>query len=200
MAEHWLRTDEYEEAISALEAASEWIGRIDTKMDYWKWVILAVHNATQGFMVLALRGSDGLRPLRKDVAAAWLEAYRESSEYPVEKLDSFLDLYKKVKSDTMLFFVHSKKFAPVGSQDRSIKKLNSLRNDFIHFLPKSWSLEVSGLPQICIDCLALVEFLGWECGNIAWHEEKHHSRAQKTLDASRELLKALERTYGKAGA
>jgi len=166
MTEYWLRTDEHEEAVSSLEAAAVWSVQIEKKMDYWKWVVLAIHNASQGFMVLALRGSDGLRPLKDNVAAEWLTEYQEGGEYPMEKLDSFLNLYKKVKSDTMLFFVHSKKFTPIGSQGRSDKKLNSLRDDFIHFLPRSWSLEVSGLPRICLDCLALMEFLGWECGNV----------------------------------
>lgn len=59
MAEHWLKTDE-REAASALEAVAEWSGRVATKVDYWKWVVFALHNATQGFMVLSLRGSNGL--------------------------------------------------------------------------------------------------------------------------------------------
>lgn len=195
MTEYWLRTDEHEEAISSLEAAAVWSVQIEKKIDYWKWVVLAIHNATQGFMVLALRGSDGLRPLKDNVATEWLTAYQEGGEYPVEKLDSFLNLYKKVKSDTMLLFVHSKKFTPIGSQGRSVKKLNSLRDDFIHFLPRSWSLEVSGLPRICLDCLALIEFLGWECGNVTWHKEKHRERARAALHATRQRLEALEKAY-----
>lgn len=198
MSEYWLRTDEHEEAVFALEAAAEWSGRIKNTIDYWKWVVLAIHNATQGFMVLALRGSDGLRPLKDDVATAWLTAYREGGAYPVEKLDSFLNLYKKIKSDTMLFFVHSKKFTPTGSQGRSIKKLNSLRDDFIHFLPRSRSLEVSGLPRICLDCLILVEFLGWECGNVYWNEEKRRERARIALDTTRQHLESLEAAYQRA--
>lgn len=195
MAEHWLRTDEHEEAVSALEAVAEWSGRIETTIDYWTWVVLAPHNSTQGFMVLALRGSDGLRPLRDDVAEKWLTAYRQDGEYPIEKLDSFLNLYKKVKSDTMLFFVHSKKFTPSGSQGRSVKKLNALRDEFIHFLPRSWSLEVSGLSEICLDCLSLIEFLGWESGNVTWNEEAHRTRGRVALDQARERLQAIERRY-----
>jgi hypothetical protein len=200
MTEHWLRTDEHEEAVSALEAVAEWSGRLETKIDYWKWVVLAMHNATQGFMALALRGSDGLRPLRDGIAEAWLTAYREGGEYPTEKLDSFLNLYKKIKSEAMLFYVHSKKFTPSGSQGRSIKKLNSLRDDFIHFLPQSWSLEVSGLPEICLDCLDAVEFLGWESGNVPWYEDKHRARARAAVDAARLRLKAIEKAYASNAA
>lgn len=166
MSGYWIQTNEHEEAVSALEVAAEWVGRISAKMDHWKWVVLALHNAAQGFMVLALRGTDGLRPLKNDIAEQWLKAYDEGGDYPIERLDTYLNLYKKVKSDVMLFQTNSRKFSPSGTQGWSIKKLNSLRNEFVHFLPRSWSLEVSGMPQICLDCLDLVEFLGWQSGNI----------------------------------
>jgi hypothetical protein len=104
---HWFRTDELEEAVAALETLAEWSKNLSSNISYWKWVILATHNATQGFMVLALRGSDRLRPLRDDIAKKWLEAHQNHTEYPEEKLDTFRNLYKKIKSDLMLFFVHS---------------------------------------------------------------------------------------------
>jgi hypothetical protein len=195
MTEHWLRTDEMEEAVSGLEAASEWSAHIAERADYWKWVILALHNATQGFMVLALRGSDGLRPLKNHIAAEWRAAYREGGKYPVEELDSFLNLYKKVKSDDMLFFAHSKKFVPVRSQGRSIKRLNLLRNNFVHFLPRSWSLEVSGLPQVAEDCLALVEFLGFESGNVVWFEEILRDRTSAALTRAQTNFAELSDSY-----
>ncbi|MHB0918093.1 MAG: hypothetical protein ACYC1G_10000 [Thiobacillus sp.] len=200
MTEHWLRTNEHEEAASALEAVAEWSERVERDIGYWRWVVLALHNTVQGFMVLALRGSDGLRPLRDDIAAKWLTAYQEGGQYPVEKLDSFLNLYKKVQSDSMLFFVHSKKAIPSPTQGRSMKKLNAMRNDFVHFLPRSWSLEVSGLPEICLDCLALAEFLAWECGNIIWHEEEHRERGQTAIALARNHFKSLERFYAPRAA
>jgi hypothetical protein len=195
MTEHSLRTNEHEEAASALEALAEWAERVEKDIGYWRWVVLALHNTVQGSMVLALRGSDGLRPLRDDIAAKWLTAYRDGGQYPIEKLDSFLNRYKKVQSDTMLFFVHSRKVIPSRTLGRSVKKLNSLRNDFVHFLPRSWSLEVSGLPEICLDCLALVEFLAWECGNIIWHEEEHRERGKAAITLARNHFNSLERVY-----
>lgn len=195
MTEHWLRTDEQEEAIFALEAVAEWSKRLEKEIGYWRWVVLALHNAAQGLMVLALRGSDGLQPLRNDIAAKWLTAHREGGPYPVEKLDAFLNLYKKVQSDKMRYSVHSKNVVAPPAQGRSMRKLNALRNEFVHFSPKSLSLEVSGLPQICLDCLALVEFLAWECGNIVWHAEGHRVRGQAAIASARHHFKTLERSY-----
>lgn len=193
--EHYFRTDEYEEAVTALESVAEWSNRVGDQITYWRWVVLALHNAVQGFMVLALRGSDGLRPLRDDVAEAWLKAYREGGEYPIEKLDSFLNLYKKIKTDLMIFFVHSRKFKPTGPQTQSIKQLNSLRNQFIHFLPRSWLIEVSGLPQICLDCIKIIEFLAWECGNIYWNDQVMKTRTETALRDAKATLEHLNTIY-----
>lgn len=193
--EHHLKTDEHEEAVFALESVAEWLNRVEGQINYWRWIVLAMHNAIQGFMVLALRGSDGLRPLRDKCANAWLKARRENGEPPEEKLDSFLNLYKKIKSDRMLFLEHSLKFTPTGSQNRSIKRLNSIRNQFIHFLPRSWWIEVSGLPQIFLDCLEIIEFLAWECGNVIWYDQAMTTRTETALKDAKATLEHLNTIY-----
>ena len=111
----------------------------------------------------------------------------------IEKLDNFLDLYKKIKKPSkMEFYIHSKPFKPSGAQGSSIKKLNSLRNDFVHFVPKSWSLEVTGLPQIFLDCLNIIDFLGWKWRNILWHVCSVEKRASKALSEAMEKIKDLK--------
>lgn len=197
--EKWLRTDENEEAVTALEMVAESVRSVLGDLYRWKWVILTLHNAIQGFMVLALRGGNGLLALKDDVAAAWLEAYRQGTSYPQEKLDNFLNLYNKIKNDRMLFYVNSQKFVPTGSQGRSVKKLNELRNNFIHFVPKGWSLEVSGLPDICLDCLDIIEFLGWKCGNTLWHELSVEQRAKNALLKAKKSLQRIKQNYHTAG-
>lgn len=92
---------------------------------------------------------------------------------------------------------HSQKFAPQGSQGRSIKKINQFRNEFIHFIPKGWSLEVSGLPHICIDCLNILEFLGWSSGNVVWRDDQVQTRAEEAIKIAKNYLEALNKTYNK---
>ena len=74
-------------------------------------------------------------------------------------------LYRK-PSDRMMMYGHSQPFKPQGTQTESVKMLNHLRNEFIHFLPKGWSLEASGLPQVVKDCVNIIAFLAFECGNV----------------------------------
>jgi hypothetical protein len=117
---HYLRTDEAEEAVSAIEMVSESVTMAKSDIYRWKWALIALHSGVQGFLVLAPRGGNGLAALKDEVAAAWLEAHEKNGPYPEERLDSYENLYKKVKSDRMLMYGHSKKFVPVGARGGSI--------------------------------------------------------------------------------
>ena len=140
-------TDTFVETVSALEASSDELARVLRDSYRWKWVILALHSALQGMMALALEGSNGLRVLKPKDAKRWLDAYESGAPLPADlEMDNFLNLYEKIKNDTILFYVTSKKFTPEGTQGKSIKDLNRLRNQFIHFTPCSLSLVLNGLP------------------------------------------------------
>jgi len=194
----WLRTDETEEAISSLEMLAETAPSLVLDTYRWKWVFISTHNALQGFMVLALRHGNGLLALKDEIAAQWQKAYREGGKYPVEKLDNFTNLYKKVKSVRMMCYVHSRKFKATQDHNRAVKKLNELRNDFIHFVPKGWSLELTGLPEICLRCLEVIEFLGWESGNIILNEEVQQRRAMLALKKAKNVLTDIKQKYEEA--
>lgn len=191
----FLCTDESEEAISALEMVTEALVGVEGDLYRWKWAIIALHSAVQGFLVLALKGSAGLDVLTKDEARVWTEAVKRGEPRPGNRLDTYLNLYKKSKGKRMLKYVHSRPFKPTGTQSTSIKKLNSLRNEFVHFIPKGWLLEVSGLPQIFDDCLALVAFLGWESNNVIWYKDENKKRAAKALGSAQKVVAALAGTY-----
>lgn len=192
----YYRTDEENEAMDALYMAARFAEKAATDIRMWRWVIIALHNAVQGFMVLSLRHGNGLAALTEESAAAWLTAYEaNATTYPEEKLDSYLCLYKKIKSATYGTLGGNQKFVPRGSQGRSIRKLNRIRNDFIHFTPKGWSLELAGLPRICLDALALLSFLGWETSNILWHDEAALKCAKSSCERMTDTMNGLKRTY-----
>ena len=84
--------------------ASEQLERVVDNPHYWQWVIVGLHNALQGFMVLALRGGTNLNVLTDKCAEQWLAAYeRGDVNYPEQRLDRFLNLYKKIKSNRISF-------------------------------------------------------------------------------------------------
>jgi len=192
----WLRTDELTESVKALEAFYSNIRRVNGDPYYWKWAVIALHNAVQGFMVCALRGSNNLAVLTPESAKEWMDAYRVGKPYPEERLDDFLNLYKKIKGHYMHQYAHSGRFVPKGQQGWSIKKLNSFRNEFIHFVPRGWSIEVGGFPKICADSLDIVEFLVNSSGNICFHNSRAlEKRCQNILTLSKQLLGKIRRAY-----
>ena len=89
----------------------------------------------------------------------------------------------------------SRPFKPSGTQERSIGQLNRLRNEFIHFVPKGWSLEVSGLPQIVGDCLNAISFLVFECGNVIWHETALETQTRVLIEKMKLDASPIWNTY-----
>ncbi len=161
--DHWLSTNESIETVSDFEMFAEQLKRTADDPHRWKWAIIALHSGLQGMMVLALKGSNGLNVLSDENKKQWLKWHnsdRCDKARPKDlKLASFLGLYKRIKSDKMNMYVQSRKFRPSETHDRSVGLLNNTRNDFIHFTPKVWGLELGGLPEIATDCLELAEFL-----------------------------------------
>ena len=191
----FLRTGPFVETLSALEVAADELARTRTDSYRWKWVILTLHSALQGMMTLALEGGNGLRVLKPKDAKRWLDAYENGAPLPADlEMDNFLNLYEKIKSDTILFYVTSKKFTPEGTQGKSIKDLNRLRNQFIHFTPCTLSLVLNGLPEMTLDCLNIARFLAYDSGNIFWPEDSV-KRLEKAFRATAKAAQKMKEAY-----
>ena len=163
---------------------------------YWKWIIIALHNAMQTFMVLALKGSNGLAVLRKKSAEEWLIAYESGLDTPETKLDSFLSLFKKIKNKYILQYGMSKKFKCNSKINNSVKRINNeFRNFFVHYQPGLWSIELVGLPEILLNCTTIIQFCGWESGNVFWSDKKLERKAKDELRKLRKNLSILKKTY-----
>lgn len=196
MGEEYLITDEFAETVSAFETLSDELQRISSDPYRWKWAILAMHSGMQGMMILALQGSHGLHVLKKEDAKRWLDAHENGGPYPGDlRLDDFLSLYKKIKSDLMIMYVNSKRFSPKGTQGNSMKLLNRLRNEYVHFTPRVWALELVGLPQMMLDCQDIGEFLAWQSGNVFWKEFELTNRIETALKLSLSMLLKLKEDY-----
>jgi hypothetical protein len=58
-----IRSNEQEEAIGALEAVARFLPRVREDPFEWRWVIISLRTALQGFMVVAIRDTAGMFPL-----------------------------------------------------------------------------------------------------------------------------------------
>lgn len=148
----WLETDERREAVKALEMTAKMLSLVRDDEYYWKWVIIGLHNALQALFVVAVSGSAGFGAIEPKQVGKWLRVYRSGKgEYPSLKLMGFVPLYEKVKGSFRL--------SVPQDVDKSLKRLNDFRNEFMHFTPKGWALELDGLPGLLRNSLRVVESL-----------------------------------------
>jgi hypothetical protein len=53
-------------------------------------------------------------------------------------------------------------------QKKDCDLLNAtLRNNFEHFIPKGWSIQLNGMPRIVDSALQIIEFLTFKSGRIS---------------------------------
>lgn len=195
MDEHFL-IDTTEDALFSLEHLRDALPLVEDNPYEWKWAIIFLHNALQGFIVGTLRDSAGLTHLKDKVASKWLKAHREGTPYPKERMDSFPGLYDKIKSDRMIQYVMSKKFEPNDTQDDSVTRLNIIRNDFVHFIHNGYHLETVGLPRIMYDCLSVIDFLVMSSGNFFWVNEGQMERFKVAFEGCMKVIDKYRDTFG----
>lgn len=171
-----MRTDEYVDTEASLRKVAELAPRVEGDPREWKWLLIAVHSATQGMFVLSLSRANGLLTLKSSHAAAWLKAYEMGGKWPEKiDLDYFLELYNKVKKHSSSAGVFT------TDHDDAMRRLNDLRNGFIHFGRQGWSIELAVLPTICRRAFEVVDALGWKCDFVYWGTQAQSKRARRSI-------------------
>lgn len=181
----WVSTDEFEEMVDAVEHSADLSTQLKKSPRRWKWLILSLHQAVQGAFVCALRGVDtaGINVLNdKSAKEMWQWLDVDSHQIPrpaapLEHLAPMLDLFKRVKSTKYL--QDAQRLRTTTQMNWDIKKLNSLRNEFSHFVPKSFSAEVSGLPRIPKHCCDVIEHLALTHSTFQHHMTGNKNRRLK---------------------
>jgi len=144
----WIRFDEQTNALDYLEKCFTFLKTVENEPQNWKWVIITLHSALYGFAVSACKvmNSDSVITITKTGK---------------ERLIDFDEALKRCQDPTwMLVNINYEKFKFSPNQLNSIRKLHSvLRNNFEHFTPKSWSIELHYLPDMVYDCLEVIRLL-----------------------------------------
>jgi hypothetical protein len=150
----YMRFSEEWNAIDYLEKAIEFIKRAERYPHDWKWVIISLHGAVYGFMICALKGTDPDRVCEPD---------RNGKP----RLITFGKALKWCQDPAhMMMTTASRVLQLTADQKRSLDVLRiHFRNEFAHYRPCLWSIELHGLPQLVIDGLEITRFLALESGN-----------------------------------
>ena len=188
------------EPVNALEIIKLFVNRLEEDLYSWKWIIIAAHNCTQSFMVSALRSGTNLNVLENQSANNWfneftkrMKAKVEDWKSPREKLDYFMSLYKKIKSDRMLFLTVSKKLDGDENKDEAMKWLHYHRNMFIHFVPSTFEMNVIHFPKRMLIIMEIIKFS--ESGNILWLNTEDKEISVALINELIERFKDLNNNY-----
>jgi hypothetical protein len=180
------RVDEVSEPLNAIMMTKEFLERSGQGLYYLKWTLLAVHNALQGFMVLALKGTSNLSIIK------WKDKYDGKSPYeilsdPEQKLCCFTELFKRIKSKKYMQNTVFKDES--GKITHSIKELNRIRNQFIHYIPLGWSIGTQGMVDILADSMLVISFLTGSCIAVKrYYEGQQLSEISLAIETCNSIL------------
>jgi transcriptional regulator with XRE-family HTH domain len=186
----YVRTDTAEDAISSLEVAAEFYERAMTDERYWKWFVVALHAGIQSLFALALDGGNGLLVQKAGVAALTLAAYEQGSTPPEPHMDNFMRLYKRLQVQSNLRFTSAQPLSESPQSERALEGLNSLRDEFLHFNTKSWSVERALVQARAQESVKVAEFIVLESAAILWYGEAKKERAYAAIRKLTQLLGA----------
>lgn len=156
MAANWLTTCEADDVAGSVRHAIRTAAGVAEDPQSWKWVALALHSALQGACICHLTTTAApIGALTKVSTEEWLAYFEESRTNP----DMKPPLTKLLTLPALLKAIRKPNAAGDRSNSDGIalsdKDLNWLRhfhdvvrNQFVHFEPMGWSLEVSGIPGI----------------------------------------------------
>ena len=163
----YIETNESADVICSLEMLYFALKKAKNNSCHWKWVILALHSAFQGAMVCNLSGTANLGALRKNHIKEFLDWYDGDRKKPPPsaQLAPAGELFKR-------FSGKKKRIESTMAEEITVNKkheeafwlLHKLRNMYSHFQPKSWFVEIEGLPNIILQILELIE----EISNDSW--------------------------------
>ena len=176
--EKYLRINEEANAVDYLTRAGQFIRETENNLLAWKWVVLSLHGALYGFAVSACHGTN-------------LENIKYTTKKGQEKLISFdkaLSLCQDLNWMKML--THSKPLVLKDSQKESILILKrELRNNFEHYIPSGWSIEIHGMPQIVMDLLEVIQFLAIDTGTYIHLNQSQKKKIKSIVFQSKKFLK-----------
>jgi len=102
----------------------------------------------------------------------------------------FLEAYEWIKeSDKMKKYVHSQFLKSNDYNDNAMEELNNVfRNQFIHYKPICWGIEIQKIKEVVEGVLPILRFLISDSGNISWHNNTPQDAAQILDEIHKHLL------------
>jgi hypothetical protein len=192
MAENWIRTDESEDVAGSLRHVLRVAPFVGEDPLAWKWVAVALHSALAGACVCHLTTTaPPVGSVTKRNARDWL-AYREElrTNPDVKRPHTYL-----MALPDLLAAARKPSSAGGGSNAAGVEISESelcwlgrfhtdIRNQFVHFEPMGWSIEVSGIPDIAKVVARIIEEIleiGWAFRHMDCAKREEMQRSLRAL-------------------
>lgn len=189
MADNWIETDEREDVAGSIRHIIRTAHFVGEDTHAWKWVIIALHSALQGACVCHLTTTAApMGAISETNNRQWVAYFEESRTNPNAKppkahLMCLPELLKAIrKPNSAGNHSNGNGIAISGSElNWLIRFHNEFRNQFTHFVPMAWSIEVSGIPLITKLIARIIRDI-FEMGWAFRHQDREqHEEMQRIL-------------------
>lgn len=174
----WMRYDEQTNALDYLEKCYHFLKTVEKERQNWKWVIITLHSALYGFAISACRGTNS-------------DSVIHRTKKGHERLIDFNEALKRCQDPNWMRVNIDYKYYELSNQQKeSIRMLHKVfRNNFEHFTPKSWSIEIHDMPIMILDCLDVVRNLV-VYSDVGWRlKPSKLKKAKSIIYNSRKIIK-----------
>jgi len=178
----YLRFSEESNALDYLERAGQFIKETEKNPKAWKWVILSLHGALYGFAISAAKGSD-------------YQSVVKVTKKGRERLITLNEALAMCQDERWMGTLYGgKALRLTASRSDSIRRLKeTLRNNFEHYIPGGWSIEMHGFPHISIDILDVIRFLAIDTIRYQNLNQAQRKRIKSIVFQSKKYLKGKSR-------
>lgn len=175
----WLRFSEETNALDYLVKVEDFVRQAIKDKKAWKWVVLSLHGALYGFAISACKGTDYTTITKK-------------TNNGKDLLISFNEALKKCQDPKWMGTLYGGIALKLSdSQKLSIRILKeTLRNNFEHYIPRGWLIEVHVLPQMTLDILDIIRFLSIETRR---YQHLNHTQIKKIKSVVFQCRKFLKK-------
>ena len=190
----WLRTDEADDVRGSLRHAMRCRQFVSDDLQAWKWAVLSIHSALQGACVCHLTSTAvPIGAVTKKNAEEWIAYFDADRDEPTVQppmtyLMALPDLIKALRKPNSAGDRSNDAGIPVNDSELEwLKRFHDdVRNQFTHFSPMGWSIEVSGIPALA----RLTARIIGDIGNVGWAFRHKDSEWLQMLTSELEALKS----------
>lgn len=182
----WLITSEYEDVVVSLQETEHQLGRIrEGHSQGWKWATIALANACCGALVCNLSGSMQIGALTRCHAEKMIAAFEANSNLPAPKSVKLADpreLFKRARRMDRRLEVAGPPLKLNSKKIQSFYRLIHLRNQFSHFEPMGWTVQVAVFPPVYFDVLEIIKQIVGDDWSLRHLASERMAELQNTIE------------------